>query len=378
MATTPVFTATDVISDLAEWMGQSSVQGRTLSHIKRAIETAYRDLPGAHTWPYFIGRFRFAASAHYNSGTLDYDQDTLTATLTGGTWPSWAALGTLKIGNNEYEVQSRTSDSAIVLSVNSNPGDDLAGQSYDIWRDSYPLPVDCQSLGSVRDIDGNYLLNRISPNDFIACRYNNNLPTMPDAFVVMRDANYIGAMGIYLFPPPATARTYEGMYKKRPRQLSTWQYTTGTISASGAAITGVGTTFTADMIGCVLRYGTAAAVPTGSNGENRYCEQRIITSFTDATHVGIDQAFDNGVSSLRYEISDPIELEAGSMYTAFLRRAEHELGVLTRRDDVGKLWSAYQDALTRAKEASQPSFDSGGRGRGYRRVPEYWTPVDYS
>jgi hypothetical protein len=63
-------------------------------------------------------------------------------------------------------------------------------------------------------------------------------------------------------------------------------YNTGTVSASAGTVTGVGTTFTSAMVGGRLTF---------ANGQSG-----IITAFTDATHITIDNT--NTISSTTYSI----------------------------------------------------------------------------
>jgi hypothetical protein len=71
-------------------------------------------------------------------------------------------------------------------------------------------------------------------------------------------------------------------------------YTTGTVSvaADGTTVTGVGTTFTRAMVGQYFRF----------NGEDL---QYLITGFTDATHLTIENyAGETDLSAVTYEITD--------------------------------------------------------------------------
>lgn len=371
MASTQLQTVQDCINWLSDWSGEPTPSAARLRQIKRAIENAYNTVASAHEWSFFFRRRRLATVADYSTGTIAYTHSTRSVTLSSGTWPSWAAFGVLQIDDDEYEIESRTSDSVIVLSVNSNPGDDIAaGETYTLWRDSYPLPVDFQAMGSLREITNALLLSRIEPNAYVAGRVNHVIPQQPRCYALMEDANYVGTLALHFMPPPDDVRTYEYMYKRKPRRASVWQYTTGTIAASGTTVTGTNTVFHAGMVGCVIRTGTTSALPTGTVGDNPYQEQRIITGYSSATSLTIDAAFDGTVSGTKYEISDPVDMDAGVLYTAFLRRAEYELGTLVSRPDANKLLSVAQEALIRAKEMDQRDF-GGERPRGWPLVPPY-------
>ena len=291
-------------------------------------------------------------------------------TLATGTWPTWAAFGVVQIDNVEYQVATRESSTIITLSVNSNPGADVAaGTSYQIYRDTYPLPVNFGSVGTLRDVTNSTFPEFVDPNEFTSLRNSGETPSVPRYCTVLRDPHYTGSMGIRFLPPPDDIYEYDAIYRNHPRQMSVPQfvYTTGTISSSSTTITGVSTAFTNAMIGAVIRTAGNTTAVTGKFGTNPYTEQRIITARTSATALTIDAAFDTAASAgSKYEISDPIDIEALSMYTAFLRRCEYELGVLLAKKEIATLLQLYKDSLILAFESDNRSFDrkpSGGRRR---------------
>jgi len=372
---TSLYTASDVQASLLDWCGSATTDAQTLRKVRRAVESAYRDIANTRRWNYFIGRGRLSTVAYYSTGTITYTNSTRAITLDSGTFPSWAAFGTFQASGVEYPVASRDSDTQITLSVNNNPGADIAaGTSYRLWRDTYPLPVDFLEIGTIKDSSRNITLEYMEPNDFVAMRLYNTMPTLPRYYTITSDPHYVGTMAIRLYLPPDAVYQYDYMYHRRPRPLLTPSYTTGTITSSGTTVTGASTVFTSAMIGCVIRQGTATAVPTGTDGSNPFVNQRIITSYTSATGIGVDQAFDSDISSAaKYEISDPIDIESGAMYSAFLRKCEMELGTIQRRADVPALNQVYQAALQQAMEADNRSFDRKPEGvRFWRRVPQYY------
>lgn len=372
---TSLYTFSDVLISLADWCGSTTTDAGTLRKIKRAVESAYRDIANTRRWAYFIGRNRLTTVASYSTGTITYTNSTRAVTLASGTFPTWSAFGTFQVSGVEYPVASYDSATQITLSVNNNPGADVAaGTSYRLWRDTYPLPVDFLEIGTIKDASRNITLQEMEPNDFVAERLYNTTPTLPRYFTITSDPHYTGAMAIRLYLPPDAIYQYDYMYHRRPRPLLNPQYNTGTITSSATTLTGTGTTWTSSMIGCVIRTSsTATTLPTGTDGSNPFVYQRIITAFTSATSVTIDQAFDAEVSGVKYEISDPIDIESGAMYSAFLRKCEMELGTIQRRADVPALNQVYQASLQQAMEADNRSFDRKPAGmRLQHRVPQYY------
>lgn len=75
--------------------------------------------------------YRIEGNNLYAAGTITYDQPTLVVTLSGGTWPHWAANTgvSLYISNKWYDVASRDSDTQITLT--SGPASSITtGESY--------------------------------------------------------------------------------------------------------------------------------------------------------------------------------------------------------------------------------------------------------
>lgn len=82
----------------------------------------------------------------YSTGTLAISNASTTVTLTGGTFPSWAASGKLKIGNKVYRIASRTSGSVVVLAT-AWAEDAETAATFTIFQDEYTLASDCLKFG---------------------------------------------------------------------------------------------------------------------------------------------------------------------------------------------------------------------------------------
>lgn len=369
----------DVVDHLRDWFGVDSTDAVTIRKAKRAVENAYRGLVGMRRWACYQTRADFPVVAMYNTGTVAYDHTGGTyerlVTLTDGTWPSWAKYGQIKIDSITYQVETRYSDTEITLSVNSNPGEDVAASTdYTLTRDTYPLPVDCQSIGTIRDLERGIQPEYVMFDDMVSSKLVNQAPTWPRIYTVLSDPNYVGTLAIRFYPPPAEVMHYEFMYQRVPKPLLTYQYNTGTVTTSGTTVTGSGTTFTSSMINSLIRFSSSTTAPTSTVGSNPFTAQRIITGYTSATSIQIDQALDSELSGVAYEISDVVDIESGAMYTAFLRKCELELGIMMTRDDVQKLEAQYRSAEIVAKEQDSRSFAPDPyTGTVRRRVPLRWT-----
>jgi len=106
-------------------------------------------LPGEvtpHAWSFLQPTLgELTLHADYATGTVGVAAGVVT--LTGGTWPSWAADGDLWVDGGRYAVATRTSNSQIVLADTSVTV--TAGESYSLVHTYYVLPDDFGGL--VRD-----------------------------------------------------------------------------------------------------------------------------------------------------------------------------------------------------------------------------------
>lgn len=111
----------------------------------------------SHSWSFIVRGLRTTLSAPYSTGTVSITSGT--ATLSGGTWPTWAADGWLEVNGYGYLVSSRSSGTVLVLDDSSVSG--ISTVSYEINRWQYTLPDDF----------GGFLANKFaySPDDNLYC-----------------------------------------------------------------------------------------------------------------------------------------------------------------------------------------------------------------
>lgn len=89
----------------------------------------------AHDWSFFHPVKDVTTTAPYSTGTVTIDDGVVT--LSGGTWPSWAATGLLKVSNAYYSIASRDADDQLTLNDTSvDVTDDTA---FELGRPEVPL-----------------------------------------------------------------------------------------------------------------------------------------------------------------------------------------------------------------------------------------------
>ena len=337
---------------------------------RRAIESAMRVFPNEFKWTYYskLGRIVVNASVQ---GAITYDH-------TGGsserlvTWntasiPSWAAQGVLVIGEVAYEVAERVSDTEFTLSITSNPGEDLAaGTTATLFRDTYPMPSDFVTVDQMYATDSTHLLEYVHPRDWLrARRFNVTSTNTPFSYTIVGDPNFQGAMAVRFYPFPDTKNPIDFYYQRRGRVLRIEGVFSGTINVTqgSSLVTGIGTNFKSEMIGSVIRVsGNKVDLPTSRVGVNPFEEERVVMAVNSTTELEVDQDFDLTFSDVRYLISDPLDMDSGAMFTAFIRLCEREVGIIRKMQDRQLLFDMYSRSLVVAKETDSRSTAPRGVG----------------
>lgn len=91
-----------------------------------------------HSWSFLRRNAQITLQAPYATGTIAVASGVVT--LTSGTFPSWAADGTIEVLGANYEVSTRDSGTQVTLVDTSVTV--TAGTSYSLHKDEYDLPDD--------------------------------------------------------------------------------------------------------------------------------------------------------------------------------------------------------------------------------------------
>jgi hypothetical protein len=342
-------------------------QSLNVRKARRSILTAYRNLANAHRWSYYCRRQQVRTEASQDTGTVTYTHSTRTVTLTGSTWPANAARGKINIEDNIYEIESRTSDTEIVLPEASTPGSDITdAASYEWFRSSYPMPAGVRMASPVVKVGESRFLEHVTPHELMSRYVGNTSPSDPYIYAFHSDGEKAGEVCIEFWPPPTESKIYDFMAEVSPRQLFTEVVDTGTVTTSGTAATFDSSVLSSRNTGSIIRFSQNANLPTSVVGglggaDNPYYAQRIITSVTSGTAAVIDSALTTEVSGVRYTISDPIDVEAGAMFSCFLRMCEAEFARAINSKDATQKEAEIQYHLRLAIAADHRDRDFGQR-----------------
>ncbi len=110
---------------------------RMAAIIKSALTQVYYP-DGGHQWSWLRPTSTLTLSAPYTTGTLEIVAGV--ATLSGGTFPSWAASGEITINGATYVVSTRDSNTQVTLQDTEVA--ESAGSTYSLSRYLYDLPSD--------------------------------------------------------------------------------------------------------------------------------------------------------------------------------------------------------------------------------------------
>lgn len=382
MAEAPVYTFRDTVEHLLDSL-DLDLTARNRRLAKQAILTAYRDIPNAYRWKAFERRHVMKTTADYSTGTVEFDLEggayDRMLTLTDGTWPTDAAEGRVIIDNCHYDVATRESSTIVTLAVNSCPSADVtAGETYTWYRSTYALPVDFRKICHIFDID-NEIEIRIVGSDAIqnsTVAYYDS-PDTPTHAAIRVPNDYYNSTSIEFSPPPAAAVSYDILYEASPRRLLVEKYATGTVTITAGETTVAGTTtvFPADCVGSIIRFGTTTVEPTSEIGgldessvwqNNLYVAQRTIMTRDGDTTITVDSTVSSTLTTVKYTISDPIDIQVAPMYTAFLRAAEAEFARMTSH-------KLYQDRRVDARQALILAMEADQRAT-YSFGPVLYTP----
>lgn len=370
MASVTLTTYQDLIDHLVDFV-EGDVSNEVERDARRSVQSAYRDLANRHPWTLYYSVARITTAEPYETGTVTYDHTGGTyerqLTLASGTWPAWAAFGHVIIENVRYEVSERKSSSIITLSVHANPGADITDASvYSLRRDTYPMPVDFIQADEFFSSNQTFTMTYSHPRWWLERRRFSAGPAFPTTYTFLGDPNYLGSMAVAFYPPPDQEYHYEVLYRRRPRALKIDNYSTGTasITSGSSTLTGSGTAWASKHVGCVLRLAdNSTREPTGLTGSAPYAYERVVASVESATSLTLDAVVGETLAGVKYTLSDPADIEDGSMLNALLACSEYWMSRARNMKDRAEIEQRWLRELVRAQESDNRSMARRAAGQ---------------
>jgi hypothetical protein len=332
--------------------------GRSASQdqMRTAVQTAWEKLPAMHDWNWFTKRLRIWIAASYSTGTVSYSSSTGIMTLSGGTWPTWAAGCTVRISDISYPVSERLGGTTVLIDSNVAPSADLSAQSYTLHNDSHSIPTDFLAVGSDMILDRHYKVDYVSPGQMEDEVEESGIP---DRFCIEPGTGTVPVLRVR--PLPTSSHRMECRYRRRGRALrhsglDARDYQ-GKVSVSGTAITGSGTAFTSSMVGAVLRLGTTDQPPGAIEERYPYAEELVVKSVQSALAATAESAASASFATVHYRVTDRVDATE-PLYQLLVALALDELSEILRTE----IPSRSREALARASDAEAGSRRLGSVG----------------
>lgn len=180
---------------------------------QQGVDDALDMVSQEREWSWYKTHGVVTLQAQVNTGSIALTNGSTTVTLTGGTWPTWAASGELYIGGQVYEISTRDSATQLTLTA-AYPGTTASGVAYVLSQTEYDLPDDCLTIDEVLpDRTWPYGPTPVSVADVAMAKamhqYGRQFPSM---WAIRRDL-------LSVWPAPTTARTVNLLYYRRPARL---------------------------------------------------------------------------------------------------------------------------------------------------------------
>lgn len=168
-------------------------------------------------WPWYHTVYPVTLKPYYNTGTLALVEGDATVTLTGGTFPTYAASCELYVNGQWYAVATRTDGTHIELAQDWGEAS-VSGQSFVMAQSSYDLPEDLLSIDGIR-YDLTWSLNGFTPRSVSMAtllmaratgQWSLNRPTL---WAVQKDK-------LVVWPLPGEKRSFNLLYYRKPLPLA--------------------------------------------------------------------------------------------------------------------------------------------------------------
>lgn len=116
--------------------------------VQQAVDDSLAMLAAERDWPWLhtLGRINFVAP--YSTGTVAVTSGSAIVTLTGGTFPTWAASGEILIENQWQPILTRDSGTQITLE-NAWATASATADGFTLAQSEYTLPSDCQKVDQI-------------------------------------------------------------------------------------------------------------------------------------------------------------------------------------------------------------------------------------
>jgi len=356
-----VFTFSDVLERLDAFARRLG-RGVSQYDLREYVVDAYREIGVEREWSFYrdIHRITLYDDESHASVAFDLTGGTYERQLTTtGTWPSWAADASVRLGDPDIvcDVEDRKSDTVLTLDANYCPVEDISDTTCVIWPRYYRLPNDFVSMYSPMSEEDWRLGQKVSHAEIERLNRNEDRAGAIERYAIGPAPDLIGAMALYIHPRADDTKTLDSPYNRRQRDIVYTGHDArdsgGTISVTqgAAAVTGSSTAFESGMVNSILRIGGSTTYPPGGlRSQYPYAEQRVISTYTSPTSITLDANVAATARDVKYRITDFLDFDV-LLYNAFLALCELNLARTFDAKNLTKFERVYDRALLKAKDA---------------------------
>lgn len=246
----------------------------------------------------------------------------------------------------------------------------------------YDLPLGVKEIDTLMTQTVGTLHCYVPPNEWLRLQINTIGAGEPYYYTVMRSDSNPDRYQIRFVGKPTDGTTAHYTYRYIPTDIKYMGYERvcrdGTVTAmtvSGVpTVTGLGTSFSADFVGRMIRFGTttAEANPVGSLSPYQY--ERTIVAWVDGSTLKVDSSIETQ-SNVKYAVTDILDASP-QMYTAILSGAEMWYARLTNKNANEALVMFTRD-LRLAMEMDSPTPQSNRMRNAYptARSHGWYSPI---
>jgi hypothetical protein len=369
----PATTAYDLVERLLDFVG-ADADDKNYRATRRAALDAMREYATIHRWTSLRQFGRLAINGAYSGngvGTVQYQGSSGTyanqITLTGDSFPSWAASGYIRIGVVVAKVDRLVSSTILTLKDPMFVVDMPAGQAFTLYQDTYTLPSDFVFTNDAMAETTWGTLSYMTYEQWGGrVRFGQGIST-PRFWTIAGSPDFPGRLAMLLYPSPDASGTLDYMYYRRPRQVVNFDINTGTVSVStGNANLATFSTpvLNASMKGSILRMAAdATGPPTGLDGLEVYAYEGSIVSVISPTQAMMDSPGPATPTGVSFRISDPIDIQ-DLHQTLIARTAERNLAtsrIMSKQMPAAN--AAWNQALVLAQEGDSRVSARRAEGR---------------
>lgn len=337
--------------------------------IRSAIHRAYSELTTIRDWGYYSVHGRIVTSPAYAAGTIGITSGAVTLSggsfATAGVTAANAHYWTIRTGDRSYPLASYSGATAVTLDSQFSGIDVPAGASYTLFRTVYPLPDDFRNMDEPSDEFNWWSGLYVTPDEAMKIERVSNSSGEPYHWTILKDPAGSG-WAIKLVGWPTSKETIDFTYRRTARPIRYSGHETalrqGTISRTGASVTGSGTAFSEAWAGSVLRVASGSQAPGPIESLYPYVSESLIAAVGSTTAL---TTADSGTiaSSRGYLITDPIDI-APHMYSAMESCCDYWLARI-RNQNPDKAFQMAQRDMRLAFEQDQLAPLSGRSSRVY-------------